>query len=59
MITSDFKNGAYKYDASKSKSCATYNHTEKMIDELSFTDVLAGFAGAVLVLVAPLIFIYL
>ena len=59
MITHDYKNGAYKYDTRKSKSGATYNHTEKMIEEIYFVDLLAGIAGAFLLLAPPLVFIYL
>jgi len=57
MITSDFKNGAYKYDTRKSKSGATYNG--KYTVKNFIVDTLAGIAGAVLILAPVLVFIYL
>jgi len=57
MITNDYKNGVYKYDTRKSKSCATYKGQYTIKD--FFADTLAGLAGAVLILAPVLVYIYL
>ena len=57
MITNDYKNGVYKYDTRKSKSCATYNN-QYTVKQFAI-DTLAGIAGAVLILAPVLVFIYL
>ena len=53
MITNDYKNGVYKYDTRKSKSCATYNGQYTIKD--FFIETLAGIAGAA-ILLTPIIF---
>ena len=57
MITNDYKNGVYKFDTRKSKSCATYNGQYTLKDFI--VDTLAGIAGAVLILAPVLVYIYL
>lgn len=57
MITNDYKNGVYKYDTRKSKSCATYNNRYTVKQFLIET--LAGIAGAVLILAPIAVYLYL